>query len=497
MKKGHKGDKEPEPNYLFPDMGHTQTPEDKVLRDELHLATLPLAYFPGKRGKKQLYELTIPIDEFKHVKLVGAKSVGGIPQGHDLDYLYAAIEILYEQTQFMDDTIYFLITDLIEKAGRKKSQDEIQRAIQAITRYRYLIIQSNAIRRIKDDGKEEFSRDDISYIQHFSIVGEGLRRGRKRKLDATLSGYCKVIFTKFFMQNILSKELSKPLNYSLMMKIKNPKGKKLFRMIDAFRVLEGFIDDSHHELVSKNIFDIARRLPLTDSEISKFAYIKRSLDPLHEELKGLHYLSDYFYKDENGNVNIVYVFSKFTTDQASAYNELIAKGITANVAENLVISGSHTPEKILDVIRYYEYKKEETDTSKGHKKIDPGYIITTLSKCDHEWIKSYLGKKQEEKQHQRVQDEFKVREKLKMFYELDIESAVDKHLKQLSKEDLASLKDKARVIYTRGNPPKYISEQIASDAIEGIVRTILRKGIETPSFEKWLTDNKERLKHIQ
>jgi hypothetical protein len=483
--------------FLFSEMNdQTKAIHDKVLRDEFHLATLPLAHFPGKRSKKgseePIYEMTIPIDDRTSVKLISSKAGGGIPEGHDLDYLYALIEILHEQTQFRDDTIYFPVTYLIKKADRKVSQQEITRAIRAVRRYRHLAIQSTAMGFIDDDGKLKFSEEDISYIQHFSIVGDMLKKGRRPQssgTSGTLDGYCNVVFSKYFMTNIISKELSKPLNYSLMMKISNPKGKKLFRMIDTYRHMESHVGQDNLEIVSKDILNLAKRIPLSPRELSQISLIKRSIDPIHNELKNLSYLSDYFYKTVGNRIEVVYVFSRFTTNQASAYNELTLRGVTAKVAEDLILHRGIAAEKIMDVINYCDYRKDE-------KKITPGYIVTTIESSDHDWIKQFNSKKREEQKAEGLKDEFRLREKVKMFYELFIQNSIDAHWKALSKEQKDSINRNATDKYQATSTYKHASQKTVDTAIEGIVRETIRKSLNLPTFEKWFEANHEKYAHL-
>jgi hypothetical protein len=475
---------DPRELMLFDEMNRKE--EDKVLRDEMNIALTPFAYFPGKRGVMRdengkrifLYEKEFPMGTDGTVKLIGSRDeeVQGIPEGNDLDYFYALVELLFEQTGFMDDTIYFFITDLIRKAGRHPSQDEILRAIRAIRRYRYLVVRSNATRRTDKQGKPQLGQEEeLSYIQHFLILGQKLKKGRRKfnSEDAT-NGMCQVIFSKYYMQNIVSKELSKPLNYTLMKRLRTPKGKRLFRIIDAFRFLNSHITGDGKELVSKEVIEVARRIPLGEFEQTKLSYIRRAIDPIHEELKSLAFLKDYFYEKVNGTDQIAWVFTRFKTDEAAAYNELVARGITPNAAEEL--STKYTA-KIMDVLVYCDYKKKEKE------QISPGYIRTTIENSNHEQIKQYIDRIREQEKSEKLKDIFTSREKMRMEYELAIENAIDKAYKALSPGDLTELKREAEA----GMPylKNLNSNSAKTEAIEGAIREKIKESLDIPSFETW------------
>jgi hypothetical protein len=463
------------------------TLQSRETRDELNLALMPLAQFHGKRSSAPMYELTLKIDDVRQVRLISSKAGGGIPQGSDQDYLYAMIDMLYEQCGFKDDTIYFFITELILKADREVCQEELKRALRAIRRWRHLVVQSSAMQVVDDSGKPKYTEDDISYIQHFSIVGDSLRRGRRKDNDTSMDGKCMVVFSKYFMKNIISDVMSKPLNYHLMMKLKNPKGKKLFRLIDAFRYMEGHIGEDNYEIVSKDLMELARRIPLSDNEIKYVSTIKRSIDPIHEELKALSYINDFFYKEIDKRIHIVYIFSKFKTDQASAFNELIARGITRKAAEDLVLT--HSAEKIFDCLKYCDYKSKE-------KEITPGYIRTTIEDSSHEWILAFLAKKQGEEKREALKDEFKRREKMKMFYDVDIENIISESLDRCSPEEKASLREKAIKKLSSPGTPQFRSESVREAAVESHMRHIISQTLGLPEFDEWLRLNIEKYKDL-
>lgn len=481
----NKDKKKPTEPSLF---GEEQlVPQPRDTRDELNLALMPLAQFPGKRSAETIYELTMPIDDVRQVRLLSSKAGGGIPQGPDQDYLYAMMDMLYEQSHFQEDTIYFFVTELILRADREVSQEEIKRALRAIRRWRHLVVQSSAMQVVDDSGKAKYSEDEISYIQHFAIVGDTLRRGRRKYNDTSMDGKCMVVFSKYFMKNIVSDVMSKPLNYHLMRKLKNPKSKKLFRVIDAYRYLEGHIGEDHYEIVSKDLIELARRIPLSENELKYISTIKRSIDPIHAELKELSYINDFYYKEMDKRIHIIYVFSKFRTDQASAFNELIGRGITRKAAEELVLA--HSPEKIFDCLKYCDYKKQE-------KPITPGYIRTTIIESSHDWILDFLSKKQGEERREAIKNEFKTREKMKMFYDIDVENLITHSLEKCAPKDLQALREAAIKQLDSSGAPSLGSKNSREGAIESYMRLILRQDIHLPTFDEWLTLNQKKYENL-
>ena len=118
----------------------------KIVRYERNIAEYPITCL-DKRENLFIYE--IQINENTTWTLVGNQSPDNpefnvpIPNISDLDYYYALIAILFDQTDLQTNTIYFTIGELLRKAGKKKSKEEYTRALNAIRKFRWLTIRSH------------------------------------------------------------------------------------------------------------------------------------------------------------------------------------------------------------------------------------------------------------------------------------------------------------------------------------------------------------------
>lgn len=474
MKKHSVSDnKREDPNYsLFPDLKVKKAANERIIRDELNIAEYPIAILAKHTNKNKL---TIKLDPNREWTLVGNKEVGGLPCAHNLDYFYVLLDMLYEQTGFEDKVIYFTIYELIRRAGKEPSKNEYRRAIESLEKYRWLIIRSKTFKVLDENEAEiKFLNEDISLIQHYSILG-GLGKGRKKKIDESTDGYCMVIFSDYFISNLRSKELSKKLNFTFMMKLSTPLGRRYFRLIDMWKEITNMEDDL--SFLEKDIFEIGKLLPLSDHKY--VSTIQRYINPVHEELKKLNYLRDVNYVKKNGTTFVQYIFSPFNIEQTLAMDELIQNGIAPAVAQNFALN--YDPHFILDVLRYAKIKSKK-------QSIKPGYIVKTIQEGNHQTIKSFIDNYYEENRKKRRKSEYLAKEKALLFYNQYLDSEIDKMINELTDAEKEKLTKEVRT-----NMAQFASEKTKNLAIEGAIRTYLKGKLVLPSFDEWNEQNRDKI----
>ena len=463
---------------LFPDIiPQSQTPKDKFIRDELNIAEFPFALF-GKKRPKDPYKRLFPLDSNTSISVVGNKEEGvEIIYAGDLDYLYGLMDMLFEQTRYQDETIYFTVNQLIIKAGKAHNQEEYTRALRILKKLRWVIIKTTAFRTVDEKSKEvKQITENLSILQNFTVIGGVLKRGRRQPLEESTHGYCKVEFSKFFLRNLQSEEMSTPLNLSFMMKLSTPLARRYFRMINSWKNREPNASESC--IISRDLRDIARRIPLSDSHNP--SVIMRRLNPVHEELKALKFLSEVKYiPGHNGSYNVSYVFSKYSVEQACALFELTKRGISSVIAENVI--AEQALDFIMDVIKYYDIRSKTQN-------LQPGYIISTLRDATPESIKKFLDNHFQSERIEKEKARASERETLKMVYEQDVQQSLEEAFDALSEKDRSSLLDEADT-----QTPQYGSVRSRKLAVEATALLTLKTKMDIPSFEEWYDKRKNLL----
>lgn len=457
----------PSTGELFPGF-KDKYPKSRIVREDINVGEYPIAVVrqPNK-GHMHVIELN---DSHRWI-LVGSEMVGGLPELHHLDYFYALVELLYERTRFETGEIYFTIHELILRAGKHVNKREYARALEALQRYRYLIIRSEVFRVAVGD-KVKTIKEDISLLQYFSLVSGALTKGRKKAPEDSLDGYATVTFSEHFMANLRSDFVSKELNYAMRMRLSTPLARRYFSLIDSWRYSESKEAGHDVEEVVRDVFTVGRMLTLSEN-YKHPSLITRVLTPMHNELIELNYLQDYKYEKENGATYVRYVFSKFSTSETIAYDELLRKHVSHAMAEKLV--KENDPRFILDVVAYC--------TLKG--KTDAAYIIQTIRMASRESIESFLAKQREKEKKQRMAEQEKMKDKLRKIYEQEKEAMLDEYISGLPKKKREALEHEAREkVPNIGLGPTGIQL-----SVEGHLREIARANVKLPSFDEWLAEN--------
>ncbi len=468
---------------LFPDIMKGNKKDDKIIRDDYNLAKYPLCLFSKSCPENTLTFHPAPNTEWQLI--CNPEAGSRIPLGRHLDYLYAMLYLLAERTDYMfsDNTIYFTLNELVTIAGKQRNNEEYKTALEAINNYRWLGIRSSLFRTI-EKGEMKYIKEASSIIQSYTLVG-GMKKGRKKSLSEDRSGYVKVVFSDFIINNLRSVEMSKKLNFSFMMKLRSPLSRRYFRLIDAWKNEEISEGENNVLLMEKDVTYIARQLPLANYKYP--SRIIQILDPIHKELKELQYLREWKYEKRNrASVNgtkVIWYFSDYNVEQALVYKELVSRGISDLAARNIVMKEDIN--NIFDCIRYYDIRKKDKE-----KDISAGYLITVLKNTDRETVKKFLSEHDKKKEVRRKEEEYITENKMKMIYDQHVQSKVDERIKNMAEKEKKQLMKKAAEDM-KDKP--YITKRSREISVDLAFRALVKEDLNLPSFKEWFDTNKNLL----
>ena len=454
----HKNDGQP----LFPELIKNPLIEStKIIRDPFNLADSPLAIF-GKRNLK-LYQATVYRNENGgELTVIGNKELKiEVLYGHELDYLYALMDMLYDEYRVGPCELLFLLSHLIRHAGRKPEGREYRRASRILEKLCWLRRRSTGL--ILDmDGKIKFMQADLSPIlESWAIIGSP-RRGRKKALADKEDGYCSVVFEEWFIKNIEREDLSSPMNFNFLMKISTPLGRRYFRLINSMRNREG------KDEITRYLHDVAARIPL--SAVYYFSQIKRILDPLHDELIELKYLKKVDYRSENGSTLITYFFSKFDIDQALAIQELVSRKVAIEAAEEL--ANSKPAKFILDVVRLFDISKKEK------RVFESGWIVKVIKTADSSSIEQSLARYKAAKKNR--PRSLPRESKLRDFYDQEIAEKLVEARKHLSPTEISTYEARAKEIVPVNT--RELGESAYRLSLESVIDRLIREDFKDAVF---------------
>lgn len=470
-----KKDKITEREYsLFPEA--VKKGNDKFMREEIHLAKYPLCLFSNKGKKTVVVFYPIPGVEWKLIANKEAESE--IPIGRHLDYLYAMLYLLSEDTQYRFDrnTIYFTLNRLVLTAGKSPCKPEFDTAREAIKNYKWLGIKSTLFKVWEDEEPKTVERT-ISIIQDYTII-EANKKGRKSRFEEDPSGYCSVIFSDYIMKNLRSLQMSKRLNFSFMLKLGSPLARRYFRLIDAWKE-EQAVDGKNITVLEKDIVEIATQIPIQDG--THDVYIKRRIDPVHDKLQELHYLRRSDYIKNGKSTKVLWFFSDFNAHEALAFNELSRRGVSEIASKNFILKDRIPAAKIMDCIRYYdiicEQKKRENRT------IGPSYLVKVLNDTDYELVKKTIHQ-HDKREEARCRGEAFIREEeARLLYDNFCYRKIREEIDKLSEDEQSRLKEEATASAEEIN--KYKNSKTNKMSITIVMVEIMKRKINLPTFEEW------------
>lgn len=457
---------------LFPEIETTSANTDLMIREDKNIAQYPIGLLSRKPllddNGNPIYTYTVKLDDNHSWTMIGNKEMGGLPLAHHIDYFFALLSLAFEKTGFLTNTVYFTVHELVLRAGKIPGGDEYQRALEAITIYRGFIIRTKVYKVIGEGGDIKYLKEDVSYLQHFTIVGD-MKKGRKSSSKESLEGLCKVVFSDFFIENLRSQQLSTLLNFSFMMRLSTPIAKQLYKLIDFWRSESSPDSTGKSCLIRKELIEIAKLLPLSATTPSK---IRQLLEGAHKELLNLKYLEKVVYIKQNGNIHSVeYEVSPFTSDESYILSDLIKRGVSSGIARELIRTQGSV--KISDAIRYYDIKKKK-------KPLKPGYLVEIIRNASAESLKEGI--------HEAICKHEK-RESLKgadisqwmMIYDQEMDKIVSQIKVKMSEGELAALESEARksAFYTA-------NEEIYRHSIENTISEIIKARAGLPKFEEWV-----------
>ncbi len=380
--------------------------------------------------------------------------------------------------KFDTNTIYFSLNELVTAAGKKRTKEEYQTALDAINNYRWLGIKSSLLKTVQD-GKEKFVNEAIGIIQHFTIVG-GIKKGRKKSSDADQTGRVKVVFSDYTVNNLRSSELSIRLNFSFMMRLSSPLAKRYFRLLNALRSER----EPHNEkifVLDMDIKQIANLIPIKLMDYNDLWRFKRTVDPIHQEFRDMEFIRKWEYKRENSAVKVAWYFSEYSAEQAVVYMELLKRGVSQSAASKTALTKE--PEEVMDYIRYFDIKKRE-------KTCTPGFLVKIINNPDHDLIKTYLKDYGEKQKHVKREEAYLKEGNLQMMYQQDQDSSAENYLKKLNSEEK---KEILRAANERVQNRKYITKKSRDIAVDLEMKSIIAEKMRFPSFEEWRKRNEKNL----
>jgi len=462
---------------LFPEA--IKKSNDRFMREEIHLAKYPLCLFSNKEKKTVAIFYPIPGVEWKLMANKAAESE--IPVGRHLDYLYAMLFLLSEDTQYRFDrnTIYFTLNSLVLTAGKSPCKPEYDIAREAIKNYKWLGIKSTLFRVWEDDEPKAVERT-ISIIQDYTII-EANKKGRKASFEEDPRGYCTVIFSDYIMKNLRSLQMSKRLNFTFMLKLGSPLARRYFRLIDAWKEEEAG-DGKDITVMEKDINEIATQIPIQDG--SHDVYIKRRIDPVHAKLQGLHYLKRADYVKNGKSTKVLWFFSDFNAHEALAFNELTRRGVSETASRNFILKDRMPVEKVMECIRYYDIICEQK--KKENKAIGPSYLAKVLNDTDYELVRTTIHKHKRLEEMRRREEAFIKEEEARLLYENFCYRKIQEEMSKLSEDEQFSLKEEAIASADKMN--KYKTVETNKTAIAIAMAEIMRKRINLPKFREWYKD---------
>lgn len=456
-------------NHLFAEMNETPPKKDLIIKEELNIAEHPIAVL--KRPASGVYE--IKLSDTHTWTLIGNPVLGGLPELHELDYYYALVELLWEQTRYESATIFFTIHELIKKAEKLKCKAEYRRAMEALERFRHLVIRSS--KYVMADGDTvKTATDDVSIFSYFGLVSNKLIIGRKKRPQECMDGYAVMTFADLYLNNLRSSAVSKDLNYTMRMGLSTPLCRRYFSLIDCWRY-KASNGQSALE-VEKSVFQIAKLLTLS----SKYKYptqITRTLDIMNKELIEKNYVVNATYRKEKTDTFLKLAFSEYNTLQAAALNALRVKFVSPARAAQFV--REKDPKYIMDVITYCEVKG----------KADAAYLVRTLEKADPLSIEAFLSAMQKKEKEDLQKNIAEKQNKIRRYYEQEMESLIDSAISQLTLKEKESIIKKASA---SGVNHKFglVNSKVAHEVA---IREAVKITLQMPDFETWLKANDHKI----
>ncbi len=438
------------------------------IRDAINFAEFPLAIFGSRQNTKGVYEATIYRDgSGLEITVSGNKDKGiEIFYGWDLDYSYGLISMLHDEHRVGPRELLFPFEHWIERANHTATGPEYRMANRFLEKARHVVI-SKSCPVVDSKGEMKLVKEVFPpIVEYYAIVGGLRKRGRKRFLDETKTGYCWVVFSEWAINHLLHEELSTPLNFDFMMKIPTPLGRRYFRLINCIRN-RGGADE-----ITRHLQDVAARIPLSDRNPS---HIKRNLDPTHEELKKLNYLKGVEYGSDGRIPLITWRFSKFGVDQALAIQELVSRGVAFQKASEF--AGAKPVKFILDVTRLFDFLK------KGKEVSSAGWIVKIIETAEPSSIDLSLEKYKEETRKRRASLEVRQKVSLLDHYTREIQDKVAEAKNKLTPSEMAGYE--ARAMANVHKNSACLGDWAYKLSLESAVDDLIRNDLKIPSFEEW------------
>lgn len=325
----------PTPAPLHPALPEAPAHSESLTKDELNLAEYPFALLSDRapKGLSSLSFVDSVIDkdgrEIERKWLVNGSDAYGLPTSSDEPVYLALMQIGREQG-FNRPTITFIFADLLRRLGLSDDGRSYKRVRASLLRLTG--VQITADKSFFDKSKGKFSTKSFHILDSFEINGgPGQREASYVRFSEELFG------------SIQAGALN-TLDFSVYLSLDGSVARRLYRYLDKV------------SYDGKDAFRIGiRKLGFEKLGMCRGYFpsqIKRILDPAHEELMRVKFLSSVRYHRGREEELVVYTFAKGSAEFGDAVEALLDRGVSASASRKLV--SDHGLDRVWRHIRAFD-----------------------------------------------------------------------------------------------------------------------------------------------
>lgn len=278
-----------------------------------------------------------------------------VPHGLDADVIFALLTTYHLQGRAEDHTIHISVGYLCDLVGLDRSASKYQRIQESIQRLKAVQFKTEAFWGKQNKKGWQWMSMEFGIIDYIGATDEF-------ETDRDVSGkYSK----KTSLTIRLNKELvtsiqndyTRRIDLDFYSRLKHPLSRLLYRLLEEQRQIVG--KDVYQvpimgwgEHLGFCEIDTSVPLPLTGIPVTKTfgaSRIRRALQPAHDELIEMRYLSDVVYHGYASQQQLVYTFSSESVTHPidiELVGKLFSRGIAKETASRCIIShGSEAIEK--------------------------------------------------------------------------------------------------------------------------------------------------------
>lgn len=298
---------------------------------------------------------------------VRAATGRGLPGRFDQDVYVALLQIIDQRGLPDDGWLSFSIYELVELMGRGHSGRDYRQVRDSLLRLSSTTIESD--NSFYHGGKKTYITDSFNLLSAVKLSEYEDPDGERSDRNA-------VLLSDYFLESYQANYL-KNIDSRFYWSLSSPVAKRLYRLIDKKRT-------GRHTWQAE-LFSLRKRIPL--SEYKYASKIKEKLAPAHAELIEKEFLEEVGYRKSQGDEYVVYKISDRYQERLSAsesdslskeeffcVKRLKAEGMSADVAERLVVSHGHA--RVMQYIEALPYQRNIRNRAGWLRKaIEHGYEL--------------------------------------------------------------------------------------------------------------------------